>query len=46
MMYLAAIAKVGKMGYKFVEPAGYADGKFYGMEPAAFKELCETNGLQ
>ena len=41
----AAIAKVGKMGYKFVEPAGYGDGKFYGMEPAAFKTLCESNGL-
>lgn len=41
----AALAKVGKMGYKFVEPAGYADGKFYGMEPAAFKTLCESNGL-
>lgn len=42
----AAIAKVGKMGYTFVEPAGYADGKFYGMEPAAFKALCEKNGLK
>ena len=41
----AAIAKVGKMGYKFVEPAGYADGKLYGMEPAAFKTLCQSNGL-
>jgi sugar phosphate isomerase/epimerase len=41
----AAIAKVGKMGYKFVEPAGYADGKLYGMEPAAFKALCLSNGL-
>jgi len=41
----AALAKVGKMGYKFVEPAGYADGKFYGMEPVAFKALCESNGL-
>lgn len=41
----AAIAKVGKMGYKFVEPAGYADGKFYGMEPAAFKSLCQSNGM-
>ena len=39
------IEKVGKMGYKFVEPAGYKDGKFYGMEPAAFKALCETNGM-
>ena len=25
------IAKVNKMGYKFVEPAGYSDGKFYGV---------------
>lgn len=40
-----AIAKVGKMGYKFVEPAGYGNGKLYGMEPAAFKALCEANGL-
>jgi sugar phosphate isomerase/epimerase len=42
----AAIAKVGKMGYKFVEPAGYKDGKFYGMEPVAFKSLCKSNGLK
>src|ERR1035437_748500 len=41
----AAIAKVGKMGYKFVEPANYDNGKLYGMEPAAFKELCLSNGL-
>lgn len=40
-----AIAKVSKMGYKFVEPAGYANGKFYGMEPAAFKALCSINKL-
>ncbi len=39
------IAKVSQMGYKFVEPAGYADGKFYGMEPAAFKTLCDENKL-
>ena len=42
----AAIGKVGKMGYKFVEPAGYKDGKFYGMEPVAFKSLCKSNGLK
>jgi sugar phosphate isomerase/epimerase len=41
-----AIEKVGKMGYTFVEPAGYADGKFYEMEPAAFRALCENNGLK
>lgn len=40
------VAKVGEMGYKFVETAGYGNGQFYGMEPQAFKELCETNGLQ
>lgn len=37
--------KVGKMGYKLVEAAGYSDGKFYGMEPAAFKALADANGL-
>jgi sugar phosphate isomerase/epimerase len=41
----AAVEKVGKMGYKFVEPAGYADGKIYGMDPVAFKELCALNGM-
>jgi sugar phosphate isomerase/epimerase len=42
----ATVAKVGEMGYKFVEAAGYGDGKFYGMSPAEFKEVCETNGMQ
>ena len=42
----ATVAKVGEMGYQFVETAGYNDGEFYGMSPLAFKELCETNGLQ
>jgi sugar phosphate isomerase/epimerase len=41
----AAIEKVAKMGYKFVEPAGYEDGKLYGMAPAAFRALCQKNGL-
>jgi sugar phosphate isomerase/epimerase len=41
-----AIKKVGAMGYKFVEPAAYGNGKFYGMEPAAFKALCDKNGLK
>ena len=41
----AAIAKVADMGYTFVEPAGYRDGKFYGMDPAEFKALCEKNGM-
>jgi len=41
-----AIEKVGKMGYTYVEPAGYADGKIYGMDPVAFSELCKKNGLK
>lgn len=41
----AAIEKVSTMGYTFVEPAGYADGKFYGMDPVEFKALCEKNGM-
>ena len=40
-----AIKKVSEMGYTFVESAGYANGKFYDMEPAAFRELCESNSL-
>lgn len=40
-----AIVKVASMGYKFVEPAGYRDGKFYNMEPADFKALCDANNL-
>jgi len=43
---VATIEKVGDMGYKFVEAAGFKDGKFYGMEPLAFKNLCEKNGIK
>lgn len=39
------VARVGEMGYTFVEAAGYRDGLFYGMEPEEFKKLCESNGL-
>jgi len=39
------IEAVGKIGYKFIEAAGYADGKFYGMEPAAFADLVKANGM-
>jgi sugar phosphate isomerase/epimerase len=41
----AAIKKVAEMGYKFVESAGYSEGKFYDMTPANFKALCEANGM-
>ncbi len=41
----ATLDSVGKMGYKFVEAASYADGKIYGLDPIEFKGLCEDNGL-
>jgi sugar phosphate isomerase/epimerase len=41
----AAIEKVAKMGYKFVEPAGYSDGKIYDMDPIVFRNLCRKNGV-
>ncbi len=36
---------LGEMGYRFVEAAGYSDGKFYGMEPRTFRQLVEDNGM-
>lgn len=41
----ATVGKVGAMGYKLIEAAGYGDGKFYGMEPADFKALCDASGV-
>ena len=37
---------VADAGYAYVEAAGYADGKFYDMEPAAFKSYLDSLGLQ
>ena len=42
----ATIAALGKMGYSFVEAAGYADGLFYGMKPVVFRQLLNDHGLQ
>ncbi len=39
------VAKVGAMGYTFIETAGYADGKFYGIDPEKFKEIANEAGL-
>ena len=39
------VKQIGAMGYSFVEAAGYGDGKFYGMEPAAFKALVDSSGM-
>lgn len=41
----ATLEALGKMGYQFVEAAGYRNGTFYGLEPEAFRELVEANGM-
>ena len=41
----ATIEKLGKIGYKYLEAANFDNGKFYGMEPEAFKALIEANGM-
>lgn len=41
-----SLKKVADMGFKFVELAGYANGKFYGMPPVKFKKLVEDLGLK
>ena len=37
---------VADLGYEYIESAGYADGKYYGMTPAAFKEMLDEVGLK
>ena len=39
------IEEVGKIGYTFVETAGYSKGKLYGMSPIEFKNVVEKNGM-
>lgn len=39
------LRQVADLGYVNIEATNYADGKFYGMEPTAFKEYLESLGL-
>ncbi|OFX40099.1 MAG: hypothetical protein A2X05_10920 [Bacteroidetes bacterium GWE2_41_25] len=41
-----SLKRVSDTGYKFVELAGYADGKFYGMDPVEFKKLVNDLGME
>ncbi|AEM71894.1 Xylose isomerase domain-containing protein TIM barrel [Allomuricauda ruestringensis DSM 13258] len=41
----ATLQKVADAGYAYIEAADYKDGKFYGMEPQAFKAYAESLGL-
>ncbi|HEY3369427.1 MAG TPA: sugar phosphate isomerase/epimerase [Prolixibacteraceae bacterium] len=42
---LGSLKKVSALGYKNLELAGYADGKFYGYEPAEFKKIVSDLGM-
>ncbi len=42
----STVARVGEIGYDFVEAAGYSDGNFYGMDPVDFKDLVESHGMK
>lgn len=39
------LKKISDLGYKNIELAGYADGKFYGFTPAEFKKIVDDVGL-
>lgn len=41
-----ALKQLAGIGYRYVEHANYADRKFYGYRPAAFKELLSGLGLK
>lgn len=41
-----SLKKVSDIGYKYIELAGYADGKFYNMEPVEFKKLVNDLGME
>ncbi len=41
-----SLKKLADMGYKVVEHAGYADGKFYGFTPSDFKKILDDLGLK
>lgn len=41
-----SLKKVADIGYKYVELAKYADGKFYGIEPREFKKIVSDLGME
>ena len=41
-----SLTKVSETGYKYLELAGYTDGKFYGYEPVEFKKLVNDLGME
>lgn len=43
---LGSLKKISDLGYKNLELAGYADGKFYGFAPAEFKKIVTDLGME
>ncbi len=41
-----SLKKVAKIGYQYLELAGYADGKFYGLKPEEFKKIVTDLGME
>jgi sugar phosphate isomerase/epimerase len=41
-----SLKKVADAGYKYLELAGYANGKFYKMEPSEFRKLVNGLGME
>jgi sugar phosphate isomerase/epimerase len=41
-----SLKKVSDLGYKYVELANYADGKFYGYSPSEFKKMVNDLGME
>jgi len=41
-----SLKKVSDIGYKYVELANYADGKFYGYEPTEFRKMVNDLGME
>ncbi|WP_185957568.1 sugar phosphate isomerase/epimerase family protein [Saccharicrinis carchari] len=41
-----SLKKVSDLGYKYLELANYADGKFYGLAPAEFKKMVSDLGME
>ena len=39
------LKKVSDIGYKYLEAASYADGKFYGLKPSEFKKIASNLGM-
>jgi sugar phosphate isomerase/epimerase len=41
-----SLKKVSDIGYRYLELAGYNNGKFYGLEPLEFKKMAEDLGME